>query len=566
MDDKKQANRIIDSVPICITSVIFVLLTASVKTLAVNGNIVWNFAFVAKLLILSFVFGILLGFGINEIVRFFTAHVTIPDSKVEYKKAVGMFFISLSVLILAYLPYFLAYYPGILAYDSYIQIDQIFTGAYNEHHPLIHTLLIKFTILAGEKIFGYPNAGIAVCVAVQSLLLIFVFSYGIFLLYKRGKRLISIIVLIILALFPFNAFMAVSVTKDIPFSAYYLLLVLSSSELLRKEKIGLNKIFDIIILAISSLGCVVYRNNGRYAMAFAIVICLFLVIISAALKSKDKENRILRKNYLITLGVTFASMLVAFVLLTVASKSLNAVQGDKREMLSVPIQQFARTYVYHSGSGIVPGDDNTLDDTSKDLINDFILYDGALLYRSDISDPVKRCTNTWVVTNRTKDFIKTYLKLFVRYPGDYINAFLATNAGFIDFTDETHAHINEIEGINGLGYVQTRWNESLFEKGFTQDPKLTGLFNLFEKFANTNAYLKIPFLKYIFMPGIYLWIYIFAMVYAFKKKNMRFAFAVSLTAGYYLTMLFGPCVQLRYVYPVMISVPFTVLFNKEKTE
>ena len=291
MDDKKQANRIIDSVPICITSVIFVLLTASVKTLAVNGNIVWNFGFVIKLIILSLIFGIIIGFGLNEIVGFFLKHVTIPEEKLKVKNALPVFFIAFAVLILATLPYFLAYYPGILAYDSYIQIDQIFTGAYNEHHPLIHTLLIKFCMLAGEKLFGSLNAGVAVTVLVQWILLDFAFSYGIYLLFRRGKKALSIITLIILALFPFNAFMAISITKDIPFSAYFLMLILSSSELLRSEKIGKEKFFDILILIISGLGMNVYRNNGKYALIFAIAVCVVLTIIRLTLKKKDEDGR-----------------------------------------------------------------------------------------------------------------------------------------------------------------------------------------------------------------------------------------------------------------------------------
>ena len=595
MDKKSIANRIKDSVPICITGVIFILLTASVKTLSVNGNIIWNAGFILKLLAFSIIAGTLFGFVINELVSFGRKHISLPKEE-GVKNSLPIFFVSFVVFILSFIPYFLAYYPGILAYDSYIQIDQIFTGNYNEHHPLIHTLLIKVSLYFGQKIFGNLNAGVAIYVIIQSIILAAVLSYGVYLIFKSGRKILSIAVLILMALFPFNGLMAVSVTKDIPFSAYFLLVILASSELLKKRN-AVGKIINTLLLFIGVLGCGTYRNNGKYALAFALVVSAvtaLLVLIFSKKKSDKKsenqngekiedENQVdenqndgnrkgklkdLSKKYVYVCATVVIALVLSLVLTTVASKALGAVQGDRREMLSVPIQQFARTYVYHAGAGVIATDDNTMDEASKALINEFLLYDSAKLYKSDISDPVKRNTNTWVVTNKTSEFVKTYLRLLKNYPGDYINAFLALNAGFIDFTDETHAHVNEAEGTFGLGYVQTRWEEnSLYEKGFYKDTKWNSLFNFLERVTNNNSYLKIPVLKYIFMPGIYLWIVVFACVFAIKRKDWKSMFAFSLIAGYYLTMFFGPCVQLRYIYPVMITVPFMALFlGNEKTE
>ena len=81
---------------------------------------------------------------------------------------------------------------------------------------------------------------------------------------------------------------------------------------------------------------------------------------------------------------------------------------------------------------------------------------------------------------------------------------------------------------------------------------------MYLEFADNNGYLKIPLLKYIFMPGIYFWFFVLALIYAIKKKNIGLIAIVSLIAGYYATMFFGPTVQLRYVYPVMIVVPFLI--------
>ena len=72
----------------------------------------------------------------------------------------------------------------------------------------------------------------------------------------------------------------------------------------------------------------------------------------------------------------------------------NAEQEDKREMLSMPIQQLARTMIYHGGAGVLADDDNTMGESEKALINDFILSEAYKNYDAHISDPVKRHTNT----------------------------------------------------------------------------------------------------------------------------------------------------------------------------
>ncbi|MCR4648241.1 MAG: DUF6020 family protein [Lachnospiraceae bacterium] len=566
MDKKIFSKALIkDSIPFCTAGVIFIFITGLTKALSAKGNLDYTAGFTAGLTVFSILFGILIGFLINLLIVLGKKYIKFSKKEAGKKETGLAFLIAFILLLLSILPYFLAYYPGILAYDSYVQIGQIYTGEYNEHHPLIHTLLIKFSILAGVMLFKNLNAGIAIYTGIQSILLSAAFAYGISLLYKKVGRVFAAVMLFILMVFPFNAFMAVSVTKDVFFTAFFLLMILVTTELLGDEKVGRKQLDRILILVFSGLGCTAYRNNGKYAIVFAICVCALTQLVLLISNKKD-ERKVLRFNLLVVMITLTVSMIIGIGLLKVASVSLNAVQGDRREMLSVPIQQLARTYVYHSGSGIVAEDDNTLDERSKALINEFLLNESALLYKPSISDPVKRNTNTWVVTNKTKEFISVYTGLFFKHPDDYINAFLALNAGFLDFTDETHAHINENPEFRGLGYVQTRWEENtLTPLGFSKDSKWNSLFEKLENWSNDNSYLKIPVLKYIFMPGIYFWLFVFASVYAIKEKKFKAFFALSLIAGYYLTMLFGPCVQLRYVYPVMTVVPFMFLiFGREQ--
>ncbi len=77
-----------------------------------------------------------------------------------------------------------------------------------------------------------------------------------------------------------------------------------------------------------------------------------------------------------------------------------------------------------------------------------------------------------------------------------------------------------------------------------------------DQFADSNGYLNIPILKYILMPGIYLWLLLYFIVLWIVKKEYEKILTVSFLLGYYGTCLLGPTVQLRYVFPVMIVIPF----------
>ncbi len=71
------------------------------------------------------------------------------------------------MIFLLWLPVFLAYYPGIFAYDVMDQIPQK-AGSYNTHHPLIHTLYLQFFYYyVGKYIFNNYNIGIALASIVQ---------------------------------------------------------------------------------------------------------------------------------------------------------------------------------------------------------------------------------------------------------------------------------------------------------------------------------------------------------------------------------------------------------------
>lgn len=523
------------------------------------GNIVWTGGLVLRLLAGGAAFGLLGGavccFAFECLTRRSDARHT-DGAETDRRegnsrrKDPDFFRISLILIFLCWLPAYMAFYPGICAYDTTIQTGQIVGNAYNDHHPILHTLLIAGAMRLGEAV-GNVNTGVGLLTFVQMLALAATYAGGITYLRRCGVHRGFWIALQLIAMFyPFHWYLSVSMCKDVPFTIFFVIEILAFTECVRRRDSRVQGC-DLLFVC-SAVLMQLFRTNGRYAMLVLQGILILCWIFG------KKERYVWRKLTLLSL----ASLLIGSLGLSVLFRMTNAEQGDRREMLSMPIQQMARCMVYHSGAGVVSGDDGTMDETDKELINDFLLDEAWREYRPDIADPVKRHANTYVARYRSGDFIRTYLHLWAEYPGDMVNAALAVNAGYLYINDTSHAQINENGTDKGLGYVQTRWvDEELNPRGIYQASKWTWLKEKLEQWADENAYLQIPLLKYLFVPGVFLWAYLLRFCYLIYRGKYAICLPLALVLGYYLTLLLGPTVQLRYLYPLMAAFPFLTLMS-----
>lgn len=566
MQEKKILPRRKGCILLCVLGCLFVLFAKTEKDLAAAGNILWTAGYIGSTLLWTVVLGCLLGSaGTWVVYRFLSPKQTVeaPGKKkttgyavfsawLQNRSGVQIFFGSLLLLLLAWLPVYLAYYPGICAYDAPVQTGQIMEHYYFDHHPIVHTLFLQGMLWLGNHIFGSVNAGMALYTAVQMLLLAGSMAYGMLVLHRRKIAAGWQLTIQILGMFfPFHWYMSVSMTKDTVFSGFLLLQLVCLTDLLWEDRNSWRPGIRDLFYALGTVGMILFRNNGKYAM---IVLLAFAFLMFCF----GKKARKLWGRLLVVSG---AAVCVGLFVLSAVFSATHAEQGDRREMLSMPIQQLSRCMIYHGGIGVLAEDDGTMDAADKALINDFILDEAYRDYDPGIADPVKRHTNTYVVRYRSGEFIRVYLHLLGNYPGDMINAALATNAGFLSPFDTTHADVNRVEGRAGLSYVQTRWEEdTLNGRGIYKDSKWPWLFDRLENWAENNSYLRIPVLKYLFVPGSYLWLYLALAAVLVIADRKRFCLPLAIVAGYYGTMLLGPTVQMRYVYPVMLALPYLLAF------
>ena len=554
--EEKMLNKIIGYVLFSLVGISFVFCLLTGTELEQSGNIVWTGDIILFYSAWSVLGGVFLG-----CVSCYLIYMLGPSPEIDRlfknKSDLKPFFVTVLLCLIGWLPYFLAYYPGICAYDAVTQIGQIETGAYVEHHPLAHTLLIKACLNAGQLWFHNANAGVAVYSLLQMLMLSLSFGYCILVLVRYGvdKRL-RYVMMVLFAVYPFSGYLSISMTKDIIFTAFFVTGALAFVQMVKPVQDKLTPGAVDALFVVCAVGMVLFRNNGKYALLVLTVMLLVPAVFCMR-----------RKGYVRLLTECVISLVVGVVLLSAISKSVNAVQADRREMLSMPIQQLSRCMLYHGGEGILAEDDGTMKEEDKALIKELFKEDGYKEYLPFISDPVKNKTVTSVVRYQPKRFLTTYFRLLTMYPGDFVNAGMALDAGYLNPLDQSHARVYQIiyPDMEGKGYVQTQWWESVVKKtGITHESKLPMLQEKMERFANDNGYLSIPILKFIFVPGIWLWWDLILLCIFLVRKDKGMSLVMFLVLGYFGTLILGPVVQLRYIYPCMIITPILTLVMNAK--
>ncbi len=466
-----------------------------------------------------------------------------------------------AVIFLCWLPIFLAYYPSVFAYDAEGQLYQVIAHDYSTHHPLLHTLFLGAFFRLGGLLGSY-SAGMAVHSVVQMTLMAAAFGYALAYLYRRGvSRYLCGALLAFYALFPANSVLALSTTKDVLFSALVLLYALVVYQMAAGCKVDADRgdsADDVdhggrtadadtgyprgvtracwaayILLSVFLL---LFRNNAVYAWALSAPLVWF-----GLRTDRSRAGRAFRRRY--ARASLLALLLFLLCSLTLRT-ALGAQSGSPREMLSVPLQQMARTRVEAEES------------LSYEMRRELDKYLPAewvfAAYHPHLADPVK---NRAVVHDDPAGLIRTWLKLGLRHPQIYIDAFLDNSVGCWFLEDESHAQIYGVGTESGFGYLSTDNRTMPAGCEIIEHSYLPGLRAAMERIVSDNIYRKIPVVRILFAPAFYWWMLCMYAAVAVYRREYRLLFPALFPAVYYLTLLLSPAVLVRYMYPFMTTAP-----------
>lgn len=430
------------------------------------------------------------------------------------------------LLFLAYVPTFLASYPGFFTYDAAPEVYMVFLEDYSAHHPMLHVLLLGWTLRIAYRLFHSYNIGIAIYTVLQMLAMSACFAYMMNFLYRAGvKRWIRNAGTVFLALFPTVSMFVCCSTKDVLFSGGVVLL---TTLLLEAGREG-GPFWDIpknrAVFAVSLLMILFFRNNGIYALA------LFGIPFAVVYKSSRKK----------WIRAALLSILIFAVSSAVMKQAFRFKDGEKAEMLSVPIQQMARVYT-----------EKKADMPEEELEVLYELMPEAVLDRYDpkLADPVKVNFLEHNFMRSPGRYMAFWFKLGLRYPDIYINSFLVNTYGYW-YPDTI---------LDGYGRDGGKYENSSYFSFETEPPGerqhlFPALEGFYEKISLEIYQQKVPVLSMLFSPGFWHWIYIFLVMYCAAAKRGRQAFPLGVMGAVYLTVLLGPVALVRYVLYFFFLVP-----------
>lgn len=458
----------------------------------------------------------------------------------------GIFFASWGCIFVLWIPVFLAYYPAIMSYDSNRQFQEGYNEIFWELQPIVHTWLIRTALMIGEKIGSY-EIGVSFYTLLQMFVLSASIAFAISFVYELfRKQWIPIALSAFFGIFPVFSVLAMVVTKDIFFSAFFLfLMVLSIKRFIKKPEKPI--VYDIAMVLCSIL-MAIFRKNGIYG------VILFAILYVIAMKKE-------RIRILILCIVMVAASFGGIYLTRLA---LHAAPGPKTEMYSVPIQQMGHVVFFKK---------DTLSQEELNTMEEYMT--GSTEWQSfniTLADSQKSCANADAWTNTPKMF-KDWIHFAIRYPDDYIDAYLGLTSGYY-FPDDVSISQHLGYGRESMrGLIET-FNASKplddCYPGVKSESKIPALQYLLEGPVSDEQYLKWPVVSGLFRPALYCWFgFILYGVLLYKKKYREFA-AASLQLAYFLTVAMGPVANIRYVFQLMIGLPvltaFVVFSLKEKQE
>ena len=453
------------------------------------------------------------------------------DSFFDKKPAVEL--LAVWVLVFAALtPMFLANWPLNFIGDVQYQMINYLDGYITLHHPVIHTLLVGWTYDLGLKM-GSPARGFQFYSLFQMTVFSFAAAYCIYFMRKiRTAPAIRIFALLFFLIMPYYKTGAISTLKDGISGAFFLIYAVGVAFLLvRKNTVRWN---DYIIPALGGIFACLFRNNMIYAIVAAAVIALII--------EKGKKERIVT---IILIAVVAVGAVGGNKLL---AKSVNAADTDKyRETLSVPLQCLARAMKYE-------------EDMPTELREDFSHYvsdENLAKYSPFLADPIKNDANEKVLRDNIVNFVKLWIKVGIRYPEDYVEAIGSLVQGYFYPLETSYGAVMDI----ALYTVPYDKMEPLVKKDLAPWHKI------FDCFYNESKY-NIPLWGLLFRPTVYIWGLMFAIAWEIIRKRRQAFIVTLLPLMYFCTCLLGPAAMMRYILPLIYTVPVVVwaAFDKNITD
>ena len=431
-----------------------------------------------------------------------------------------VFLVAFIAIELSCLIALLGHYPGYATNDSNSSINQALNiaweqsgiGGLSNHHPVVFTFVVTFFVRIGVLV-GNLGLGVALFSLFQMTCLAATLAYVTWWLYRRGgvPPWFVVATAAFFALNPIIPRYAITMWKDILFSAVLLLFILALFDLVRSNSaLRTHKSWLVRFIALT-LGVFFLRSNGIYILLATFAIGLIFY-------------QPLRKFCLMFLvGTLVVSICWSGIISLTGIKS-----GSFAESVGIPLQQLGAAFSY-----------GNYNDTDVDKMEDFIPLDELKTgYDKTLADGIKfnEAFNDEYLNTHKSEFLDLYLSMAPRNLIPYIEAWGWQTRGYWDPSVSSWL-------IVPSAYLGNDAQSFL--------PSIDNAYNSDMKHFATLAY---PLLSV----GMLTWVLLFTLLFqAYRRGQLLPLLPLAVLIGTMLIAAPAWC-EFRYVFAVHLALPLMI--------
>lgn len=446
------------------------------------------------------------------------------------------------IIMLCWIPFWILMWPAIFSFDLPIQLPEGLSGHYTNWHPVLHTIYAYYSMAAGVKFFNSSVIGCVIYVIPQFLIMSAIFAYCVSVFKKNNvSKLVRILSLVFFALYPVHWAFVITLTKDVLFAGFVLLIAVLFFDMYCDEKAFFASLKNIFLLFISACGILLFRSIG---------IVLIIALIGFSLFKYKKH----------IVKISFAMIIPAIIYLWLAFygfQMLNIAPTRAEEAISVPLQQYSRVMRYHSEEISQEDKDAFFSIVPADSIDRYCHLNCDYMKFNVYIDWQKRLFNGERYIKDKQKYKEMWIRTGKKYPAEYAKAFLCLNMPFwypdYRYLWQNHSQnpyiciYSAFEPIAGF-YVPQRPQPIL-------DTLYNILYNLDSKYHERPLYNKVFISAILFSTGFPFWILLFSLGFAIFRKKYSIILPISIPLLMAFLYLFSPTYLLRYNYPVIVCLP-----------
>ena len=442
------------------------------------------------------------------------------------------------ICLLCYLPYYLMYFPTWFNNDAVWQMEQALgLAARSNHHPYFHTLIIKVFLTVGYGLFGNYTAAVALYTFFQMALMAAVFGFYLYLLYRKGTRLLWFALAVFFyALLPVNAMLSICMGKDAWFTAALLLFIWAVLECTATD---VAKKKQWVLFYMTGLAVCLLRSNGIFIFLGTAFILILSRLLGKGRGISPERAHVARQRLFFSVAMVLLSYLLWQGLIL---KALKVEPPDTIESLAMPTQHLLCAYVR---GGSLTEEEVAMLEAVVPLAEIDEYYNPYLFDMT--KNYIREHGNQEVIAKNRRAYAKLWLRVGLRNPMQYLEAEIRQTAGYYALHTPHDQYIyTEYYMVDNPFGIETE------RKVFTYDDSLA-MSEFLQRFQ--------ALYNRVWNLGASTWLLLLGLAYTLYRRRNALVYVPCLMLLGSLLLATPVYNEFRYAYGVFAALPFLLAYS-----